>query len=89
MQQIGLAAQLTSLQTPATLSGIRGQLPDQYHALDDPTTQGTRLGGEQSQIFQYAAPCCVIVLKGIVEFSASCQQSEFGELYSDMWDECS
>lgn len=89
MQQIGLAAQLTSLQTPATLSGIRGQLPDQYHALDDPTTQGTRLGGEQSQIYQYAAPCCVIALKGIVEFSASCQQSEFGELYSDMWDECS
>lgn len=38
MQQIGLAAQLTSFQTPATLSGIRGQLPDQYHALDDPTT---------------------------------------------------
>jgi splicing factor U2AF 65 kDa subunit len=28
MQQIGLAASLTSMQTPATLSGIRGSLPE-------------------------------------------------------------
>jgi hypothetical protein len=45
MQQIGLAASLTSFSTATTLAGIRGSLPDQYHAIDDPTTQGTRLGG--------------------------------------------
>lgn len=88
MQQMGLAASLTSLPTASTLAGIRGSLPDQYHSLEDPTTQGSRLGGTLSQTFQIAKPSRILRIQNIADFANTCKLEKFCGLYSDIYDEC-
>lgn len=88
MQQIGLAASLTTLPTATTLAGIRGDLPAQYHSLEDPTTQGSRLGGSLSKTYQVPIPSKILKISNIADFKSTCKDENFKNFYSDVWDEC-
>ena len=86
---MGLAESLTTLPTSSTLAGLRGNLPEQYHSLEDPTTQGSRLGGSHSKRFQVVMPSKVLKIRNIADFANTCKQEKYSDLYSDLWDECS